>query len=85
VLDVREDWEVAVCGLRNSLHIPLGRLPDHLDRLPADRPLVVVCHQGLRSLQVMSWLRSQGFDFATSLRGGLAAWADRIDLSMPRY
>ncbi|MEO5338314.1 MAG: rhodanese-like domain-containing protein [Magnetospirillum sp. WYHS-4] len=85
ILDVREPWEVAVCGFKDSLHIPMRELPAHLERLPANENLVVICHHGVRSLHVMAWLRNMGFRQATSLRGGIDAWAKRVDPSMNTY
>ncbi len=84
LLDVREPQEVQVCALPGSLHIPMGEIPQSLDRIPEGN-FVVVCHHGQRSLQVVAWLRANGFVGAVSLRGGLHAWAERIDPSMPTY
>ncbi len=85
VLDVREPWEVAICALDHSLHIPMRQLPTRLAEVPGDRTLVVMCHHGARSAQVTAWLRSRGFDRAVNLAGGIAAWADRVDPTMRRY
>ena len=84
LLDVREAQEVQVCALPGSVHIPMMDLPQSLDRIP-EGDLVVVCHHGNRSLQVVAWLRANGFERVVSLRGGLQAWAERIDPSMPTY
>lgn len=75
-LDVREDWEIQTDPFDGNLHIPLGELPASLTRLPKDESLVIVCQRGHRSLQVTAWLRSNGFDNATSLRGGVKAWKE---------
>jgi rhodanese-related sulfurtransferase len=85
ILDVREGWEVAICGLPESIHLPLDRLVGGVESLPRNRVLVVVCHAGVRSLIVAQHLRASGFDRVTSLRGGLDAWAVEIDREMPRY
>ena len=84
LLDVREPAEVQICALPGSLHIPMMDLPQSLDRIP-EGDLVVLCHHGQRSLQVVAWLRANGFPGTVSLQGGLQAWAERIDPSMPRY
>lgn len=84
LLDVREAGEVQVCALPGSLHIPMGEIPQSLDRIP-EGYFVVLCHHGQRSLQVVTWLRANGFKRVVSLRGGLHAWAERIDPSMPTY
>ncbi len=85
LLDIREPWELAVCKLDNHGHIPMGQIPYSVDQLPRDKDLVIYCHHGVRSLKVMAWLRHNGFERATSLRGGVQAWADRIDPGMARY
>ncbi len=85
VLDVREPWETGICALEGSLTIPMGQIPARLAELPRDEILVVVCHHGHRSLQVALWLRGQGFAWATSLAGGIDAWAVAQAPDMARY
>jgi rhodanese-related sulfurtransferase len=57
----------------------MNTIPDNLDKLPKDKPLVVMCHVGGRSAQVTHWLRAQGYDNAVNLDGGIVAWAAQID------
>ena len=85
VLDVREPWEVAICAIAGSINVPLSSLPQNLSRLPAEGPLVVVCHHGMRSMQAVAWLRQNGFENATNLQGGIDAWARQVDTSMATY
>jgi len=85
LLDVREDWERALCLIDGSLEIPMGTLPAALDRLDPQRPVVALCHHGVRSLRVAAWLRREGFAQAVSLAGGIDAWARRIDPAMATY
>lgn len=85
VLDVREAWEYGLCAIDGSLHIPMSTLPARVAELPKDRDIVVVCHHGGRSAQVTMWLRSQGFDRAINLDGGVDSWARRIDPNMKVY
>ncbi|WP_341703883.1 rhodanese-like domain-containing protein [Ferrovibrio sp.] len=85
VLDVREDWEVALCAVDGSLRIPMQQVPGRKDELPQDKPLVVMCHHGGRSRQVMQWLQANGFAQAINLAGGIHAWASEIDRDMPTY
>ena len=73
LLDVREPWEVALGALPEAMAIPMNELPDRLDSLPADRPLVVLCHHGQRSGHVTAWLRRLGYDNAVNLEGGIDA------------
>jgi rhodanese-related sulfurtransferase len=85
VLDVREADELAICALPGALHIPMAQVPSRLSELPADRPLVVMCHHGMRSLRIVQYLRGKGFDHAVNLDGGIEAWAAAIDPAMGRY
>lgn len=89
VLDVREPWETALCTIADSMVIPMDRLASGLasglETLPNDRPIVVVCHHGMRSAQVAHWLSVKGFDPVYNLAGGIDAWAREVDPSMRRY
>ncbi len=85
IVDVREPWEVAQGSIEGSLNIPMGRIPANVRYLPREGDLVIVCHHGVRSFQVMEWLRGNGFANATSLRGGIDAWARSKDSSLGVY
>ena len=65
--------------------LPMATIPARLDELPQDRPLVCICHHGVRSQQVAYFLERQGFTQVINMQGGVAAWADLVDPSMPRY
>ncbi|HEX7786821.1 MAG TPA: rhodanese-like domain-containing protein [Methylomirabilota bacterium] len=84
LLDVREDWETALCRLDNATHIPIEEIEFRTAELdPADE-IVVYCHHGVRSAAVAGFLRQQGFR-AVNLEGGLDQWARAIDPAMKRY
>jgi adenylyltransferase/sulfurtransferase len=84
LLDVREDWETALCRLENATHIPIEEIEFRTTELdPADE-IVVYCHHGVRSAAVANFLRQQGFR-AVNLAGGLDSWASSIDRTMKRY
>jgi rhodanese-related sulfurtransferase len=85
VLDVREADELEICAIETALHIPMAQVPSRLGELPADRPLVVMCHHGMRSLRVVNFLRGNGFDNAVNLDGGIDAWAAQIEPAVGRY
>jgi rhodanese-related sulfurtransferase len=85
LIDVREPWETELCRIDGSLDLPMGEIDESLGRIPNDQPVVVLCHHGIRSMQVVGWLRGQGFNNATNLRGGIALWADSVDPGMRRY
>jgi rhodanese-related sulfurtransferase len=90
LLDVREPWEYELCHIAASRAIPLGELQQRSDELgdarsSDDRPLVVICHHGMRSMNATLWLRQQGYQNAVNLAGGIDAWARLVDPAMTRY
>ena len=85
ILDVREPWELEICGFPGAIHIPLGELVGREAELPPDRALVVICHAGRRSLLATRHLRRLGLARTTSLAGGVEGWALTVDPAMPRY
>jgi len=85
VLDVREADELAICAVEHAIHMPMAEVPSRLGELPVDRPLVVMCHHGMRSLRVVNFLRGNGFDNAVNLDGGIDAWAAAIEPAVGRY
>lgn len=85
IIDVREKWELELCRIAGTHHIPLQDLPQRRDEVPADRPVIINCHHGMRSMQAVSWLRQQGYDNVTNLHGGIDLWSQEIDSSVARY
>jgi rhodanese-related sulfurtransferase len=85
MLDVREPWELAICGFAGAIHVPLGELVGREHELPRDRRLIVFCHSGRRSLLATQHLRRLGVDGAVNLRGGVEAYALEVDPGMARY
>ncbi len=85
ILDVREAWEFEICNITGSLHIPMNQVPASLSSLDRDKPLVVICHHGMRSLQVANYLVQSGFSNVTNLTGGIDAWARDVEPQMATY
>jgi rhodanese-related sulfurtransferase len=85
LIDVREPWEFDYCRIDGSVSIPLGQLPRRLDEVPQDRPLVMVCHHGHRSMHAAAFLRHHGFVQVHNLRGGVEEWAAEVEPTMKRY
>ncbi len=85
LLDVREGWEWTVGSLeaRGARLIPLGDLPDRLDEVPRDRPVVVYCRSGQRSRTAARRLLSEGWPSVFNLRGGIIAWARDVEPGLP--
>jgi len=85
LLDVREDWELGIARLPGSIHIPMREIPSRWRELDRGRPLVCICHHGVRSLQVALHLARHGFDPIYNLVGGIDAWAREVDRECPTY
>jgi rhodanese-related sulfurtransferase len=86
LLDVREPWEHDTASIAGSKHIPMGDIPSRFQQeLDPDDHIVVVCHHGVRSMNVTAWLRQQGFEKVQSLRGGIDRWSREIDPIVPIY
>jgi rhodanese-related sulfurtransferase len=85
ILDVREPWEVALCAIGGSRFIPMPQIPARLAELPRRGMLVILCHHGMRSLQVADWLRTHGYGNAVNLTGGIDLWAQEVEAGMARY
>jgi len=85
LLDVREPWEFETCSIEGSLLIPMRQISSACDDLDPEREIVVICHHGIRSRQVASYLETVGFTRMINLLGGVAAWARDVDPEMPTY
>ncbi|WP_455208839.1 rhodanese-like domain-containing protein [Kaarinaea lacus] len=85
LLDVREPWEFAICHIDGSRLLPMREIPNALDDLDNDQEIVVICHTGVRSLQVCYFLQHEGFTKVMNLSGGVHAWAISVDTKMPTY
>jgi sulfur-carrier protein adenylyltransferase/sulfurtransferase len=84
ILDVREPHEYQICNLNGYL-IPLGDLPKRVHELDSSREIVAHCRSGVRSGKAVTFLRQAGFKKVQNLTGGILAWADKIDTTMPKY
>jgi rhodanese-related sulfurtransferase len=86
LLDVREPWEFETAAIANSKLIPMGDVPSRANQeLDPEDHIVVLCHHGVRSMNVTVWLRQQGFEKVQSMRGGIDAWSRQIDGKVPMY
>jgi rhodanese-related sulfurtransferase len=88
LIDVREPDEFQAARISGADLIPMRTIPAHVQRLEAatdDATLIVYCHHGIRSLNVVNWLREQGVSGCQSMAGGIDRWSLEIDPSVPRY
>ncbi|MCW8929588.1 MAG: rhodanese-like domain-containing protein [Gammaproteobacteria bacterium] len=85
LLDVREHWEYEICHIEGSELIPMQTIPNQLDKLDPEQEIIVICHHGVRSRMVGQFLEQARFKNIRNLSGGVAAWAQEVDRSMPTY
>lgn len=84
ILDVREPHEYQICNLNGHL-IPLGELPRRVHELDSSREIVAHCRSGKRSAEAVEFLQKAGFRKIWNLKGGILAWSDDVDPSVPKY
>lgn len=93
VIDVRERWELQTASVAANgfelLHIPMQSIPARIDELKQtyglDHPTAVLCHHGIRSMQVANFLAHHGFSDLVNLQGGIDAWSHQVDTSVAQY
>jgi len=88
LIDVREPHEFALARIEGGELIPMRQVPGELQTLEAradEGPLIVFCHHGVRSLNVVNWLRQQRVEACQSMAGGIDAWSLVVDPTVPRY
>ncbi len=86
ILDCRESFELRLASIEQPvLHVPLGMLEDHAEELPKDKPVVVMCHHGVRSMHGASILIQAGLTQVCSMSGGIDRWSIKVDPKVPRY
>ena len=86
IVDVREPNEVAVAKLPNSIHIPLAQILNRMSEIDPNRETVVHCKMGGRSSRAIEALQRSGFTGnLLNLKGGITAWSNDVDPSVPKY
>ncbi|PYJ69963.1 MAG: molybdenum cofactor biosynthesis protein MoeB [Verrucomicrobia bacterium] len=85
LIDVREPFEYEIARIDGAKLIPLGEIGERLDEIQREQPIVVHCHSGQRSAQAVRLLQQRGFNNVCNLEGGIDAWSDHIDPSVPKY
>lgn len=86
IIDVREANEVAVAKLPNSVHIPLAQVVNRMAEIDPSRETVVHCKMGGRSAKAIEALKRSGFTGnLMNLKGGITAWSNEVDPSVPKY
>jgi rhodanese-related sulfurtransferase len=85
LVDCRESWEHTLSAIANSTHLPLAEIADRVQELAFEEEIVVYCHHGMRSQHAAMILLESGFKKVHNLIGGIDAWSQVVDPSIPRY
>jgi len=85
LIDVREHNEVAIASLPGAIVCPLSQVDQWIDNVPTGRPLVLMCHHGIRSMHAARALAERGHSDITNMTGGIDLWSVQVDPAVPRY
>jgi rhodanese-related sulfurtransferase len=85
LLDVRDEHELRMASLPESVHIPMREIPARFTQLDRTAEIAVLCHHGGRSAYIAHFLSMQGFANVHNIAGGIDAYSKRIDKNVPRY
>jgi adenylyltransferase/sulfurtransferase len=85
ILDVREAYEYEIAHIKGARLVPLSTLAQQYAELDPSQPYYIHCKAGGRSLQALQFLRERGFQHLKSIKGGITAWSDEIDRTVPKY
>lgn len=85
LIDVRETWEFEICHIDGSRNIPMMDIESSLETIDQSVDTVMICHHGMRSLQVAGFLESLGYQHMINLDGGMHRWAQTVDPDMTQY
>jgi sulfur-carrier protein adenylyltransferase/sulfurtransferase len=85
IIDVREYYEWDICHIKGAVNIPMNLIDECIDEISREATTVLVCHHGVRSLNVLHYLETKGYTNLINLEGGIHAWASRVEKDMPTY
>jgi sulfur-carrier protein adenylyltransferase/sulfurtransferase len=85
LLDVREPHEYQICNIPSAKLIPLGDLPKRVSELNSADEIIAHCKSGVRSAKAVDFLKQAGFKKVRNMKGGILAWSDKVDPSVPKY
>jgi molybdopterin/thiamine biosynthesis adenylyltransferase/rhodanese-related sulfurtransferase len=85
LIDVREPHEYQICNIPQAKLIPLGDLPKRVNELDSADEIIAHCKSGMRSAKAVDFLKQAGFKKVRNMKGGILAWSDKVDPSVPKY
>jgi len=85
LIDVREPHEYRIASIPGAKLVPLGQVPQHLNEFDKNADIVIHCKSGMRSAKACGIFRQAGFQHVRNMKGGILAWSDQVDPSVPKY
>ncbi len=85
IIDVREDYEVAISKLQQAIHIPMNEIPNNIKNFDTNSDYIILCRSGVRSAQICEFLIDNNFTSVSNLLGGINEWAKKIDKTLTVY
>jgi adenylyltransferase/sulfurtransferase len=85
LIDVREPHEYRIASIPGAKLVPLGEFPKHLGEFDPEADIVIHCKMGGRSAKACAIMRQAGFKHVRNMKGGILAWSDQVDRSVPKY
>ena len=85
LIDVREPHEYQIASIPGAKLVPLGEFPKHLGEFDTEADIVIHCKSGMRSAKACGIMRQAGFKHVRNMKGGILAWSDQVDPSVPKY
>ena len=85
LIDIREQFEIEICKIKESIHIPMGLIPTRINEIDSNKTVIIMCKSGGRSAQVCHYLNENGYLNVYNLKGGIINWALKIDTDMETY
>ena len=85
LLDVRNEQELTIASLDGTINIPMSQVPERLDELDPQKEIIVMCHRGQRSAQIVTFLEASGYGNVRAMAGGINAWSQEVDPDVPMY
>ena len=84
LIDVREANEIQICNIKDSVFIPMNEIPNQINKLSKENSYAVICHTGVRSGYVCSYMNNEGYK-VQNVQGGIHEWANTVDVNMKKY
>ena len=85
LVDIREPYELDICKIQESIHIPMREIPIQFNQFSKDQKLIIQCRSGVRSARICEFLYNKGFHEVQNLKGGILEWIRLVNPSLKSY